>query len=119
MRLGRSATHGRGVFAARAIAAEEVVEVCPVIVVPADERDHLDRTTLGNHYFEWDDEGNGGLPFGLGSFYNHAADPAAQIVLDIEGEALEVIALRDIAEGEEVTIHYGGGEDVDLWFEPA
>jgi uncharacterized protein len=113
--LQSSRRHGRGVFAREPIAANELIETCAVLVIPADERPHLDATTLGGYYFEWDD-GAGAFPLGFGAFYNHASDPNAYAEIDPATETLAYLALRDIDAGEEITISYG--DEGDLWFAP-
>jgi uncharacterized protein len=111
VRVGWSDIHGRGVFAVRDFAAGEVVERCPVLVVPEEERDDLDATVLHDHYFEWED-GDGAVPLGLGCLYNHADDPNAGAESDHDELVIDMVAARPIAAGEEITIHYGEG-----WFE--
>jgi uncharacterized protein len=110
-----SPRHGRGVFASKTFAAGEIVETCPMLVIPADDRPQVDATVLGGYYFEWDD-GAGALPLGLGALYNHAVEPNAYAEIDTENETLSYIALRDIESGEEITISYG--DESDLWFTP-
>jgi SET domain-containing protein len=55
---------------------------------------------------------------GLGSFYNHAVDPNADHLFRTTELAIDFVALRDIAAGEEVTIHYLGdpGNASPPWF---
>ena len=43
---------------------------------------------------------------GYGSLYNHSGEPSAEYVQH-EDDSLAFMALRDIAEGEEITIDYG------------
>jgi uncharacterized protein len=118
--LGTSAVHGRGVFAQRAIARGELIERAPVIVIPSGELAELDRTALFDYYFGWGpDLEHAAIAMGLGSFYNHAVSPNADHVLLTDELAIEFIALRDIATGEEITIHYNGapGDTSPLWFQ--
>jgi SET domain-containing protein len=116
--VGDSPLGGRGVFAAEALAVGEVVEVAPVIVIPADERDLLEASSLRDHYYGWNDDGDLAIAFGHGSFYNHADDPTlaydAHEVLD----ALVFRTRRAVAAGEELTIDYTGGGVEELWFDP-
>ena len=44
---------GRGVFAQRNFKEGEVIETCPVIVLPAEEIDALELTQLYSYYFAW------------------------------------------------------------------
>ena len=111
---------GRGVFAARKIPAGTSIEACPVIVIPPEEVEILGKTVLGNYHFQW-----GGLSeasaiaLGFGSLYNHAHDPNAMYVKKYEAREIEFVSLRDIDEGEEITVSYNGGlgDDRPVWFE--
>jgi hypothetical protein len=116
----QSEGRGRGVFAAVAVAEGEVLEECPVIVVPAEQVPPLLGTVLRDYVFAWggtDDEV--AVALGLGSLYNHAREPNAMFVRKHEARTLVFYALRPIAAGEEVTISYHGGygDRSDVWFE--
>lgn len=110
---------GRGVFAARAFEEGEALELAPVSVITAREAALLEVTLLAHHYFHWDgdeadEEGwRGAIAYGLVSLVNHAEVANAGVWPDPERQVLVLEALRPIAKGEEVTIHY----DVELWFE--
>ena len=109
---------GRGVFAARDIASRTILTQSPVLVFPAAEyAAHGAHTQLAHYAFVWRDAQppSMALALGLGSIFNHAREPNAGWLCDIPGRLLRYVALRDIAEGEEVFICYGG----QLWFEDA
>ncbi len=112
-----STRHGRGVFAARAFEAGELIEVCPVLVLPAGEQGTSD-TVLWDHAYEWAD-GGGAIALGFGSLYNHAWEANARYEHDYDAGLIRVYAVVPIAEGEEVTINYTGTPvgTGDLWFE--
>ena len=108
---------GRGVFAAEPIAAGSVVEVCPVIVLPPEDRARVHASRLHDYYFVWEPEGATAIALGLGSLYNHADDSNADYEMDFPGRAIRIVAQRDIAAGEEVCIDYTDGVDRStLWF---
>ena len=44
---------GRGVFCTEDLNEGDIIEVCPVIVCPAKDCKHLDKTTLYHYYFQW------------------------------------------------------------------
>ncbi len=119
LRLGSSALHGRGVFAGRAFAAGELLERAPVIALSAADLAHVDRTPLYDYYFAWASDDDGALALGLGSMMNHAVHPNAAWRARLEEKVIEFFALRDVAEGEELTIHYGGapGDAAPVWFQ--
>lgn len=104
---------GRGVFAARAIAAGALIERCPVIPLedPKD-RDRLRKTGLVNYYFLW---GNGrtraAICMGWGAVYNHSFAPNARYEKVMEDRRMDFHALRDIATDEEITVNYNGRPD--------
>lgn len=110
---------GRGVFAAEAMASGAVVEVCPVIVVPAGAIDALNRTTLADHWYGWGEDGDAAVALGHGSFYNHHADPTCTYDAHDDLDALVVRTRRAVAAGTELTIDYTGGGRNELWFDPA
>ncbi len=115
---------GRGVFAARAFGAGEVVEECPVLLFRKPyETLHKE---LKNYVFHWPvpkgARSTQALALGYGSLYNHANPASMRYETDGEALVMRFIAVRDIAAGEELTINYnadGGApvSDEDWWFE--
>jgi uncharacterized protein len=100
--------HGRGVFATRSFAAGTTVERCPVVIVPATERHLLDNTHLFNYYFYWEGDA-AAIALGYGSLYNHSAPASARYCKIFDAEIVEIMALRDIEPGYEITIDYTDG----------
>lgn len=114
---------GRGVYAARAHASGETIESCPVVLfaghfgsVPEEVRKIL---------FNWGVLAGGGsmhcLALGYGSVYNHENPANMRYEADVGGRVLRFVAIRDIAEDEELTVNYnalGGGHqsEADTWF---
>jgi uncharacterized protein len=105
------------VFAAARIGADDVVEICPVIVVLAAEIDALNDTSLRDHWYGWGDDGDAAVAMGHGSFYNHGDDPNCTYEVHDVLDALVIRTTRAVAKGEELTIDYTGGGVNDLWFE--
>jgi SET domain-containing protein len=98
---------GRGVAAARAIARGERIERAPVIVLSASELAAISTTRLARYYFEWgEDDSMGAIVLGYGSLYNHSFEPNAEYEFREDELAIDYLALRDIAAGEEITINY-------------
>ncbi len=114
---------GRGAFAARAFAAEEVVEFAPIILVLPHEI--VECTELRRRAFQWQSKKirNSMLQaivFGYGSIYNHANPANMRWYTEEAGEWAIYQAIRDIAQGEELTINYNesAGHSTDnRWFE--
>lgn len=111
---------GRGVFARVPIEDGEVIEDCPVIVVPEEQVEAMGGTILHEYFFRWGGTHDAGaIALGFGSLYNHSDDPNAMYVRKYELSILTFVALRAIAVGEEITVSYHGGfgERGPLWFE--
>ena len=101
---------GRGMFATRNFACGELIESCPVISLPdVHDRARLRRTGLVNYYFLWGPERtHAAICLGYGSLYNHAYEPNARWEKCIDAERMDFYAIRDIADGEEITVNYNG-----------
>jgi SET domain-containing protein len=115
---------GRGVFAASAIGAGELIETCPVI------RLHTPYPQLPSAIqqvvFHWSVlaklPGVSAIALGWGSLYNHANPANARYQASADGKSLIISAARDIAADEEITINYNAaaGEPSsteDNWFD--
>jgi SET domain-containing protein len=106
------------VVALRDAPAGTELERAPVIVVP--KRDLLQRphpgTVFDRYLLYWSDEPGRELAMvgGLVMFYNHSARPNIEMHDGPEPESISVIALRDVAAGDELVYDY----DVELWFTP-
>jgi SET domain-containing protein len=109
------------VFALRAIASGECVEVSPVLLFRPHEWDAHARHTLLAHYtFVWRDAPGApsyALALGNGSIFNHAKTPNTGWRCSFEGATISFVALRDIAPHEELFICYA--KQSELWFEDA
>ena len=110
VRVDHSAVHGRGVFASRSIPLGEVFCTNHLFRIPAYEREFLDQTSLYDHYFEFEDDAF--IALGPVSFLNHEEQPSADFQLDVDELIVSLTAIRPIAVGEEISIHYG----VDPWW---
>lgn len=110
---------GRGVFCNQDIAAGDTIEVCPVIVVPADDFVLLNSTPLSGYCFYFNKEENTlSLAMGFGSMYNHRLYPNALYILDRDEKQMIFTAYEPIPAHTEICINYGGayGEDYSKWF---
>jgi SET domain-containing protein len=115
VRVGISPTlHIRGVLASEAIRKGAIVERCPIILFPTSEEACLDQTTLGKYYYEWTKDYSC-IALGLGALYNHSETPNMTVHYSYRTKEIIFRAVRDIAEGEELTFHYqqGTGRSVD------
>jgi hypothetical protein len=117
---------GRGVFAARGFKSGETVEICPVIVVSKLANDlpqEVGCVLFGWSYLVTRQVGpQTAVALGYGSLYNHNNPANMRYEADDHLKALRFIAVRDIAQDEELTVNYnayGGGPEWDdnKWFE--
>ena len=98
--------HGRGVFATRKYARDEIIEVCPLVV------DHNDSwgEALADYIFGHGSK-NSALALGYCSLYNHSDTPNVTYEVDKHTNCMVFKAERDIRSGEQFFVHYGG----DWW----
>ena len=113
-----SGAKGRGVFARRRFNHGDLIERAPVILLPDEQWLEMEKTSLSNYYYNWNEHGSV-LALGYGSLYNHSYKPNAVYVKHFSALLIDYVALRDIAEGEEITINYNGHPEDrrPLWFE--
>lgn len=123
IRLASIPGKGRGLLADTAIAAGTVIERAPAVRLAAADRALVDRTALFAYTFvdpeAFDPAAAAGgsapaaghdclLAFGQLTFCNHAEQPNAAIRWSSDDVGLwaSLEALRSIAAGEEITLHY-------------
>jgi uncharacterized protein len=115
--LARDPRKGRCVVARAPIAAGELIEAAPAIILDAADCAALDRTILGHYYFHWDGDpdgdGRGAVALGYTGLCNHSVRPCARVDRNFANETLDLVAIRPIEPGSEVTIDY----NCPLWFD--
>ena len=110
---------GRGVFTSQSIDSGEVIEVCPVLIIPKAELPIIHKTVLHDYYFLWGENlEECAIALGFGSIYNHALHPNANFILDVYNKTIDIEAIKPIPAGEEITLNYHGepGNSDKLWF---
>jgi SET domain-containing protein len=115
---------GRGVIALEPIKKGDLIERSPVLVLPERDRPNTDESILFTYVFMWEKgtteedlyrrKGRSGVTLGFTSLCNHNPNPNADFDRHIDEQMLSLFALRDIKEGEEITIDY----QMTLWFDP-
>lgn len=116
--------HQIGVFASRDIPEDtKIIEYVGEILKNkvadqrgidlADEVDGTDQASVFNFILDDDHQVDGNKDYNTARFINHSCDPNCWV--DIVDQRIWIIALRDIAEGEELTFDYGF--DVEHWKE--
>jgi len=97
---------GRGVFAAMPIKKGAVVERVPVLLVPLkDLAGGPTNPTLNKYFYQWTKK-HFACCLGYGSLYNHSFEP--NVTFKYGRDTMTYKALRNIEEGEELTINYNG-----------
>lgn len=116
----KSPLGGRGVFTETALKAGDLIEICPAIVLPAEQLPVIHATHLHDYYFLWgEDQKQCAIALGYGSLYNHSYQPNAEYVVDEDVQTIDFYCLKDIAPGEEITVNYNGEPDDanPVWFD--
>lgn len=124
LRIADFGKRGRGVIADAAIEAGELVERSPVLVIPDADRRAADGTIVFTYVFMWEHAtteqdlychtGRSAVALGYTSLLNHSYTPNCDFVRHIDELTIDLVARRNIAEGEELTIDY----QMTLWFTP-
>lgn len=124
LRIARMGERGRGVVAEAPIAAGDLVERSPVLIIPPQDRAAVDPTVVFTYVFMWEHgtseedlyrhEGRSAIALGYTSLLNHSYAPNCEFVRHIDALVIDLVALRPIAAGEELTIDY----QMTLWFQP-
>jgi hypothetical protein len=119
VRMGTLEKRGRAMFASRKFLKGELIERAPVI--PINERywPFAEKTILSDYAFDWGEhDEHAAIALGYVSIYNHSYTPNAQLEELLDELMMEVVAIRDIAVGEEITINYNGdpASQDQLWF---
>ena len=111
---------GRGVFTNENIPSKSIIEISPVIVLPAKDRKTVDQTLLHDYIFEWGDTRRQAcIALGYVSLYNHSFTSNCEYEMDYDYQLITIRAVRSIKKGEELFINYNGTwNDVrPLWFD--
>jgi len=117
--ITHSEGRGRGVFTAAELTPGDLIEFCPLILIPEKDKDCIHKSHLHDYYF-LSPEQILCIALGYGSIYNHHTPANAEIVFDIPNKNMEIHCTHAIAAGEEIFIDYTGGlkDAPELWFKP-
>jgi SET domain-containing protein len=110
---------GRGVFTSQNIPADTVIEISPVLVLTAKERQEVEKTKLFDYIFEWGkSRKQGALALGYVSMYNHSYNSNCDYEMDFDDKTMTVKTVKPIATGEELFINYNALPDdsTPVWF---
>ncbi len=95
----------RGIIANRDFKNGEVIEKCPVILVPKTQENALKQTVLWKYYYEWSHKFHC-IVLGYGSLINHSYTPNTRYVFDYRNTLLVYKAIKTIKIGEEILVNY-------------
>ena len=98
----RDGIRGRGVFTTRDIADGDVVESCPLITVREDDA----GPGLDDYVIAAARSGRVHVMCGFGMLYNHSSRANVSAVY-ADDDTIEMVAVRAIIAGEELTLDYG------------
>jgi SET domain-containing protein len=119
--IATSENRGRGVFTSEEIFEDDIIELCPLVLIPLEQLVSVDKTIFYDYYFLLPNGKDACIALGYGSLYNHSTTPNACVVFDLENDSLQMHCIKNIAEGEEILINYQGDEEegdrTELWFE--
>jgi SET domain-containing protein len=119
-----STKKGKGVFAKRDIEKDTVVDIAHVIPIPNKDYKKIRKTVLYNYCYIWEDpthypEFTNAITLSISQFINHSYDPNVKYLYDYKNKAMEYSAIRDIVQGEEITVNYNGlvDDESPVWFD--
>ena len=113
---------GRGIFARRSFSKGDLIERAPVILVPGKEWPKVAASVLSNYAFDWGEKGeHAAIALGYVSIYNHSYTPNAKLEEVQDCLMMEIVALKRIEPGKEITINYNGDPSnrKPVWFKLA
>ena len=119
VRMGVVEGRGRGMFAARKFLKGELIERAPIVAIDEKKWPNAAKTILSDYAFDWgENDEHAAIALGYISIYNHSYSPNAQLEQMLDELMMEIIAIKDIQPGEEITINYNGDPESqdELWF---
>lgn len=119
VRMGVVEGRGRGMFAVRKYLKGELIERAPVVAIDEKKWPSAAKTILSDYGFDWGEKDeHAAIAMGYISIYNHSYSPNAQLEQMLDELMMEIIAIKDIEAGEEITINYNGEPESQdpLWF---
>jgi len=118
--IAPSEKRGNGVFSAADIQEDDLIEICPILIIPKEQVEIIHSTILHDYYFIHPvQEGAIYIALGYGSMYNHQNPPNAEVVFDEDANQMQIHCTNNIKAGEEIFINYNGDSKagVKIWFE--
>ena len=115
---------GRGAFAKIQIEKGTIVDVANVVPISNKEYKEVSKTILYNYCYIWEDpkhipEYKNAITLSISQFINHSFQPNLKYLYDYKNKSIEFSAIRDISQGEELTVNYNGlvEDHSPVWFD--
>ncbi|MBT8218448.1 MAG: SET domain-containing protein-lysine N-methyltransferase [Bacteroidia bacterium] len=116
--LSQSEHRGRGVFCWEDLKSKDLIEICPLIMIPEEDVQRIHESILHDYYFEYPEpKGSACIALGYGCLYNHSSHPNAEVAYDMEDQCIHIISTDAIRAGDEILIDYSAGEGKKMWFD--
>lgn len=95
----------------------EVLEICPVIILSSEDADVIEETMLTDYYFIWQ-RTRIAICLGYGSLFNHSYTPNATFKRDFKNSVIIFRTVKPIKKGEEICTNYNGNtkDQSKVWF---
>ncbi len=119
--IAPSKGRGRGVYTSHNLRIDDIIEICPVVAIPKNQRNYIDKTILYDYYFLWPHPKDSiCIALGYASIYNHSSKPNAEAIADSDNQSFTLKCIEDIEAGQEIFINYEGKSEnkIKLWFDP-
>lgn len=114
---------GKGAFAKKDIKKKTVIDIANVILIPNKDYKKIKKTVLFDYIYVWKDpeqkaEFENAITLSISQFINHSYEPNIRYLYDYKEKAIDFSAIRDIKEGEELTVNYNGlvSDKSPVWF---
>jgi SET domain-containing protein len=114
---------GKGAFAKKDIKKNTIVDIANVILIPNKDYEKIKKTVLFDYCYIWQDpkykpEFENAITLSISQFINHSFKPNIKYLYDYQTKAIEFSAIKEIKEGEELTVNYNGlvNDKSSVWF---
>ena len=114
---------GKGAFAKKDIKKDTIIDVANVILIPNKDYKKIKETVLYDYCYIWKDPKHkpgfeNAITLSISQFINHSYEPNIRYLYDYKNKVIEFSAIREIKEGEELTVNYNGlvNDKSPVWF---
>jgi SET domain-containing protein len=118
--VDKSKDMGRGVFTRSFLKPNTIIEISPVIVMSAKDRELIDQTLLHDYIFEWGKKRQQCcMALGYIPLYNHSYKSNCEYEMNFKKQTITVKTVKAVEPGEELFINYNGdwNNESRVWFD--